>query len=370
MSNFHIKRAKLDGYRNIRGTEAVFCDGLNIIIGPNGCGKSNFLWFLSIATYGDLNEEYHAEMTYELSDFSKDVNVIQQNIENIRNPDRGRNAFITHSDFYINGVLIKDTLLNKAIHYIDGTYRILLLNYNIPFKIECFSEPEDISAVFTGRNQYLDSKNIILNNIFTAYHFNKAHDSSRTAFIFDSNFIDFSDTLKKQVAEYTPVKDIRVKNRIIDINEDYAKTIKYHSLLYEFQTEDGRYYTWNELSDGTRRIVWLILNILTTNRDVILIEEPELGIHPHQLARLMDFIKEQSAHKQFIITTHSPEVLDILDENELDRIKIARYDAERKTTLIEPLSERKIASIQKYFKEEGLLSSYWSNIGLESKPKR
>ena len=112
-----------------------------------------------------------------------------------------------------------------------------------------------------------------------------------------------------------------------------------------------------------------MLNILTTDASIFLIEEPELGIHPHQLRLLMQFLKEQSEEKQIIITTHSPEILDILTEHELNRIQVARYDEERKTTVIEPLTEKKIASIQRYFKEEGLLSTYWSNIGLEPKKR-
>jgi predicted ATPase len=142
-----------------------------------------------------------------------------------------------------------------------------------------------------------------------------------------------------------------------------------NSLLYEFQTEDGEWYTWNELSDGTRRIVWLVLNILTTDKKIILIEEPELGIHPKQLFQLMEFIKEQSETKQFIITTHSPEVLNVIESDKLERIKIARYDAERKTTVIESIPEKRQKLIQKHMAETGQLSDYWVHVNLEGTHK-
>lgn len=57
---------------------------------------------------------------------------------------------------------------------------------------------------------------------------------------------------------------------------------------------------------------------------IIFIEEPELGIHPHQLAKLMEFLKEESKNNQIIITTHSPQVLNYLDKDKLDNIFISK----------------------------------------------
>ena len=39
----HISRVHLKGYKSIRDMEIDFMPGLNIIIGPNGSGKTNFL---------------------------------------------------------------------------------------------------------------------------------------------------------------------------------------------------------------------------------------------------------------------------------------------------------------------------------------
>jgi predicted ATP-dependent endonuclease of OLD family len=42
--------------------------------------------------------------------------------------------------------------------------------------------------------------------------------------------------------------------------------------------------------------------------NLFMLEEPELGIHPHQLQLLMNYIKAQAKEKQIILTTHSPQV--------------------------------------------------------------
>ena len=79
----------------------------------------------------------------------------------------------------------------------------------------------------------------------------------------------------------------------------------------------------------------------------------------------MDFIKEQSETKQIIITTHSPEVLNTLKMDELDRIIIARYDKE-KGTQMSHLSEDDIKHARSYMKDELFLSDYWVMSGFET----
>ena len=97
---------------------------------------------------------------------------------------------------------------------------------------------------------------------------------------------------------------------------------------------------------------------------IFLLEEPELGIHPDQLHKLLLFLREQSEKRQIIITTHSPQVLDMLNENELDRITICELD-EKKGTQFRNLKKAQIATAKKYMKEVGFLSDYWRYGSLE-----
>jgi predicted ATP-dependent endonuclease of OLD family len=77
----------------------------------------------------------------------------------------------------------------------------------------------------------------------------------------------------------------------------------------------------------------------------------------------MLFLKEQSRHKQIIITTHSPQVLDILNKDELGNIIIASYEKGEGTKL-RHLDEKEIAKAQQYM-EEDYLSDYWRFSDLE-----
>ena len=60
-----IKRVKLEGYKSIRSAEIDFQPGLNIVIGKNGSGKTNFLKLIDKAirtSYSELDNDFYLEM--------------------------------------------------------------------------------------------------------------------------------------------------------------------------------------------------------------------------------------------------------------------------------------------------------------------
>jgi predicted ATPase len=74
---------------------------------------------------------------------------------------------------------------------------------------------------------------------------------------------------------------------------------------------------WQE-SDGTLRMLG-ILSALHQHppRTLIALEEPELAIHPGALALLWEEIVLASRHTQIVITTHSPDLLDMCSAQQL-----------------------------------------------------
>lgn len=363
MQHTHITRAHLKGYRNIQDTEATFRVGLNIVIGPNGCGKSNFLWLLANRNKESINSTnietiVEGKLVYD----EKNYLFLTEKTKHTFNSTN-----VTHSKIKKNTIFTIKTMSGEenTVDNIDNflTY-ILMLGFELPKEILNFSKSSSIKIDKSGNILLADSNNIVNGAIFKKSLANK-----NVLDIYTLDYFNFSDNILKKTAKYTPVEDIKIKFPVSEDDlEQNANSITIRNLIYEFKI-NGNWFEWNELSDGTRRILWIVLNILTTNEEIILIEEPELGIHPEQLFLLMEFIKEQSERKQFIITTHSPEVLDVLDSDELDSIKIARYDAERKTTVIDDIPAERQVLIQEYMAKTGLLSGYWLHANLEGVKK-
>lgn len=82
--------------------------------------------------------------------------------------------------------------------------------------------------------------------------------------------------------------------------------------------------TLGDLSEGTLRLLcWLALAFSPNLPPVVLIDEPELGLHPRVLPLLASAFKLASARSQLLIATHSPHFLSQFD---LDDIAVMRKE--------------------------------------------
>ena len=64
------------------------------------------------------------------------------------------------------------------------------------------------------------------------------------------------------------------------------------------------------LSDGTLRVIELILNLIDPYTTVLLLEEPETGIHPGLLQRVLAELEAYSSERQIVVSTHSLALVD------------------------------------------------------------
>ena len=98
-----------------------------------------------------------------------------------------------------------------------------------------------------------------------------------------------------------------------------------------------KYFGPAAFSDGTLRFISLCTLLQQPKEyrpSIILIDEPELGLHPYAITMLASLIKAASVDSQIIITTQSPILLDHFEPEEIlvaNRIesatKLERLDA-------------------------------------------
>jgi len=171
----------------------------------------------------------------------------------------------------------------------------------------------------------------------------------------------FDSSVKEALKEYSPISDIRFSPNFNIYSDDKVCVID--NIFLEFKI-DGTWLPWSFLSDGTKRLFYLIHEVITNSDSIMLIEEPELGVHPHQFHKILQLLKEESSKRQIIISTHSPQSLNILSKEELDNIILSNYDSS-KGSIYKTLNstQKKKASI--YMSEVGFLSDYWLHSDLE-----
>jgi predicted ATPase len=88
-----------------------------------------------------------------------------------------------------------------------------------------------------------------------------------------------------------------------------------------------------------------------------LLEQPEDGLHIGLLHKLIPLLKSYTDHGQYIIASHSPEVLNRLMPEEIRLITM-----ENEQTILRPLKESEIAIAHQFIQNEGSLSDFIETI--------
>ncbi|MCX8518308.1 MAG: AAA family ATPase, partial [Rhodoferax sp.] len=106
-------------------------------------------------------------------------------------------------------------------------------------------------------------------------------------------------------------------------------TRKYYSLQFVPNgIPSGCDNEFSSLSFGTKRMVWLITSIIYDKASVSMIEQPEDGIHTGLLQKLIPLLRSYSNPRQFIITSHSTEVMNRLKPDEVRLVSLVEGSSE------------------------------------------
>jgi predicted ATPase len=305
------------GFKSFASIEKLTLAPINVVIGPNGSGKSNFIGvfaFLNAIREGRL-QKYVTEAggAEKLLHFgSKTTKAIELHIsfrggvnqyEIELAPAPGDQLYATSE-----GVLFWDK--KHPNPYYEG-----LISHGREAGI---SEPNR-KGVAGYVQDHLQR--------WRLYHF---HDTSpgsplkKTASLNDNRFLrpDGSNIAaflyflrEKHQETYGLIRGTiqRVAPFFDDFQLEPAQ-LKPDSIILEWRHKNSdTYFDATMLSDGTLRFIALASLFLQPDRyrpSVILVDEPELGLHPYAITMLASLIKQASTRTQVIVGTQSPLLLD------------------------------------------------------------
>lgn len=98
---------------------------------------------------------------------------------------------------------------------------------------------------------------------------------------------------------------------ILDLDVKLTGLSKDEKNMPIFVNSSGDEFDINELSSGEKQLFLRTLSIkmLEPENSIILIDEPELSLHPKWQQRIIDVYKKIGKNNQIIVATHSPHVL-------------------------------------------------------------
>ena len=317
-----IRSISIEGFKSIERIKELPLRPINVLIGANGSGKSNFIGVFSLLQ-------------------AKRDNTVDEYVERSGGADR-----ILHFGSKVTKEL-------KVVVNFSG---------NAWFELAMVVAEDDRVVVtsrvpFGGRMLIREGSTGVTQLMrdqlqrFRVCHFHDTGPTSpmkRIADVHDNRYLreDGSNLAallyrllhKEQTAYDMIVRTVRLVAPFFDdfVLEPLALNDDKIRLQWRHRGTDA-YFDASSLSDGSLRfmaLATLLLQPASLQPSVILLDEPELGLHPYAITVFCSLVKQCSADKQIVLATQSPLVVDHFEPE--DVLVADRVDGRTELTRLGP----------------------------------
>jgi len=305
-----LDRLTIRGFKSIKELDKFKLGDLNIFIGGNGAGKSNLIEFFRMLRElmnGNLRDYIHSGGG--ISDFLFNGRKVtsKMHFETLFGA-RGYRFDIKPDSS--EGCVVED----EARYYAGG--------YN---SIDACSLLASEAQGDSGNSSYSKPVYEAVTS-WKIYHF---HDTSSTAGMRHYEIVQDNKYLRFDASNIAPYL-LRLSKQHVDVYQEILNSIRLvmpflNKFLLDVETfgekqkvnlswlQKGSDYPMQPhlFSDGSIRFICLATALLQPNPPAtIIIDEPELGLHPSAIAILAELIQDASRRTQIIVATQSPALID------------------------------------------------------------
>ncbi|MFD2937939.1 AAA family ATPase [Spirosoma flavum] len=299
-----LKRVSIQNFKSLKDV-TLDLQKVNLLIGPNNSGKTNFLKALEYlkVNYRAFPQRQDVALTFNRMGNSTQIFLTDDNEDpvhidvtyNFYSEESSYKVYNSRVEFSGNGVVpniqgqreLEQLFLGAQIYKPDPNKLIQ------PGPVGILAETVNVDA--SNLIGFLDR---MLGNKYRKSVFDRIQADLRTCVPeFDEVSLDDASPTKelKELFPSNSFKRLGLTNGNLGIT-----------------------YWADELSEGTLYFIALLCIVNQPNPPKLLIlEEPEKGIHPRRIQEIMNFIRRLVAEKdiQVIMTTHSPMLLDEFAES-------------------------------------------------------
>jgi predicted ATPase len=310
------------GFKSIASVEKLELKPINVVIGPNGSGKSNFIGafaFLRAIREGRLRryviEAGGAEKVLRFGSKTTDEVYLEFSFANRDNRYDLRLGPTGDDGLYP---------IHECAHSKVGVgdYHTVLQ------PVVLFPENQGREAGISKAHVLPEAK--VVHDYLLSWQFYHLQDTSssspirKTAKVDDNRFLrpDGANlpaflyyVREKHEASYTLI--VRTVQRVAPFFANFQLKplqLKPDDIKLEWRHKDSdQYFDASSLSDGTLRFIALATLFLQPEEyrpSVILVDDPELGLHPYAIEILASLVRQASVRTQVIVSTQSSLLLD------------------------------------------------------------
>ena len=321
-----LKEVIVRGFRSIKEMDLKL-EPINVCIGANGAGKSNLIEFFKMINelMGGRLQQYIATTGRATANLHFGPKVTPQLEAELRfEADQGTDTYYMRL-FYAAG----DSLI-----FADETLSFLGIGFDTPRHTSLGAGHQE--AHVRDYSEDIPLINVLRNflNRCRVFHF---HDTSQTARIRQHCYIGDDRWLMPDAANLAAVlfrlksKNERVYRRIVrnvaqiapffvDFDLEPSGLGGKDIILNWRHRESDLVFGPHQLSDGTLRAICLIALLQQPTEDLpylIVVDEPELGLHPQALELVASLFQAVSDHVQVLISTQSSTFVDAFDPQDI-----------------------------------------------------
>ena len=360
----------LKGFKTIESLEDFSPNNLTVLIGPNGAGKSNFISFFRMLSWmlaDPENLQIHVaeqggagRLLHDGPDRTREIEAVLT----IRT-DAGENQYAFRLFYAAGDILIfadERYRFSKDAYGTPATWRGLGAGHRAP------QLPEKADIYDTARVILGMLRRIIVHQF---------HNTSPTArvrgkwSVFDDRYLkeDAANIasvlyrLKRQESAYYRriVDNIKL---ILPFFSDFELEPDYDSILLSWRERNSdQVFNVGQASDGMLRVIALVTLLLQPESDlpdVLILDEPELGLHPYAIELVSGLIRSLSSKVQVIVATQSTAFVDCFDP--MDVVVVERTGRESEFRRLNP------HELEEWLKDYSL-SELWDKNVLGGSPQ-
>jgi predicted ATPase len=353
-----LQNITLKGFKTIRELSNFNLGPLTVLIGPNGAGKSNFLSFFRMLSWALASP---GNLQFHIGEMGGAGCILHDGPGKTREVEAEMTLQTTRDDVQAgNPVFPADSRNNlNQLGYRAGdiqySFRLAFAQVDTLIyaqeKIRFFPDEPDASWKELGaghRESRMISANAVafalgelpqapINTLCSLLQKIKVfqfHDTSMTAEMRKKWDIQDNRWLREHAGNLAPVL-LRLKENepkyyqrivenirlVLPFFADFELNPDYGTVILSWREKNcDRIFNASQAADGMLRVMALITLLLQPDRDlpcVLILDEPELGLHPYAINVLGGLIRGVSVKTQVIVATQSTLLLDCFEARDI-----------------------------------------------------